>query len=90
MKKITLFALLLALGGWAAAQQGPKDPASAPASAAPDNAKLAAFKKKLSDGIDTRIGRLEELEECIQAAPDLAAIKACRAQQAADAAQDRN
>ena len=55
-----------------------------------DSAKLAALKKKLTDGIDLRIGKLEELEECIQAAPDMKAIKACRETQSADAAGSKN
>ena len=41
-------------------------------------ARLAALKQKITDAIDERIGRLEEQEECIKAAADMQAVRACR------------
>ena len=94
MKVPISYVLLLMAAGMANAQQVPQGVANGQAMgkamAQGDSATLAAFKKKLTDGIDMRIGKLEELEECIQAAPDTKAIKACREKQAADAADSKN
>ena len=94
MKVPIFFVLLLMAAGVANAQQVPQGAANGKAvgqvMGQGDSAKLAVFKKKLTDGIDMRIGKLEELEECIQAAPDTKAIKACREKQAADAADSKN
>ena len=62
----------------AVAQQLPITDANTSGRGPVDASKLAALKKKLTDGIDVRIGKLEALEECIQAAPDLKVIKDCR------------
>ncbi len=48
-----------------------------------DPAKFAEMKKKILDKADERIGQLEELEECVQAAQDMQALLACRPQHAA-------
>lgn len=80
MKKACIASLLVLLAGSALAQATDK------VADAPDNnkqgnaAKFAAIKKKMTDAIDERIGKLEELEECIQAAADMKALKACRAE----------
>ena len=85
MKTLITIALCSVVG-LATAQQAAPSPSDAAPAQRSDPARLVALKKKLSDQIDIRIGRLEELEECIQAAPDARAIKTCREQQAAEAA----
>ncbi len=90
MKTPAILVLLAVAACAAHAQQSPREAATAFAAGPADTAKFAAFKKKLTDGIDVRIGKLEELEECIQTAPDMKAIKACREQQVSDAATSKN
>ena len=90
MKVFISGALLLMSACLANAQQAPQAAPNAQAIGQGDSVKLIAFKKKLTDGIDMRIGKLEELEECIQAAPDTKAIKACREKQVAEAANSKN
>lgn len=90
MKTPMISTLLAVAAGAAQAQQSPKQVATAPSPGPADRATFAAFKKRLTDGIDERIGKLEELEECIRRAPDMKAIKACSVRQASAAATRKN
>jgi len=90
MKRQIFLALLQTVICMADAQPTPTVAVPAHSGVQADSAKVLAFKKKLTDGIDMRIGKLEELEECIQAAPDMKAIRACRENQAAEAADSKN
>ena len=69
--------LVVMLAGASYAQQAEKS-AEAPGAKSSNAEKFTALKKKMVEGIDERIGKLEELEECIQAAQDMKALKACR------------
>ena len=90
MKAPIFFVLLLMAVSMSHAQEVPPGAANAQAMGQGDSAKLSAFKKKLTDGIDMRIGKLEELQQCIQAAPDMKGISACREKQAVEAADSKN
>lgn len=90
MKTPIILVLLAAAACATQAQQSLKEVAPAPVPEPADAAKFAVFKKKLTDSIDLRIGKLEELEECIQTAPDMKVIKACREQQVSEAATGKH
>ena len=66
MKAPIFFVLLLMAVSMSHAQEVPPGAANAQAMGQGDSAKLSAFKKKLTDGIDMRIGKLEELQQCTQ------------------------
>ena len=85
MKKIFTSVFLMSMALWAAAQN-PSNQAPGGKADQPDGTKLEAFKKKITDNLEARIGKLEEMEDCIKAASDMKAIKDCRSAQS-DAAK---
>jgi hypothetical protein len=62
MKATIFLALLLTAASIVGAQQLPQGAANSQVGGQADSSRLTTVKKRLTDGIDIRIGKLEELE----------------------------